>query len=422
VAPAAPEVAAGDPVPDARGVIAYPDYQVVVARDGDSLDSIAARIGIPTAELASYNGLPTTWRPRGGDTLVVPPGVARAPVAPAPVAPAPVRPPVVATPTPATPGPQGWSPDIVTAAIDRAETEPAPTPRTPGLGPLSEPQATPAPVAPAEVPAAADPLAEPGTAPLEPAPEFEPVTPAPVALPDAPAPVTPPGTELAGAEPLRHTVAPGETIYAIGRLYGVPVTSIAAWNGLGRDYTLRPGQVVLIPLAASPAEAAPAPVTVPGTPSPVSTPPSAVEPLPPSPPVAALPPSPNLEQYRTDTANPPRLLTPVTGPVARPYSKGGPDRNDGIDILAAAGTQVLAADEGEVALISNSLGGLGKIVLIRHAGGLTTVYGRVDNVTVAKGDRVARGQVIGEVAATQTPSLHFEVRRGAESVDPAGYL
>ncbi|HEU0221567.1 MAG TPA: M23 family metallopeptidase, partial [Paracoccaceae bacterium] len=95
---------------------------------------------------------------------------------------------------------------------------------------------------------------------------------------------------------------------------------------------------------------------------------------------------------------------------------------EGVDFAAEAGAPVVAADDGEVALISNSLGGLGKIVLIRHAGGLTTVYAGIDPVEVQKGDPVRRGQVIGAVAASASPSLHFEVRRGAESVDPAGYL
>jgi len=45
-------------------------------------------------------------------------------------------------------------------------------------------------------------------------------------------------------------------------------------------------------------------------------------------------------------------------------------------------------------------------------------------VRVAKGDRVSQGDVIGVVAPTEgrDPSLHFEVRRGVESVDPARFL
>jgi lipoprotein NlpD len=83
---------------------------------------------------------------------------------------------------------------------------------------------------------------------------------------------------------------------------------------------------------------------------------------------------------------------------------------------------VRAAGPGEVALISESLGDLGTIVIIRHPDDVMTVYGRVANVTVERGQTVAQGQSIGSVAGGPSPELHFEVRRGTESVDPAAYL
>ncbi|MEO0914555.1 MAG: M23 family metallopeptidase, partial [Pseudomonadota bacterium] len=68
------------------------------------------------------------------------------------------------------------------------------------------------------------------------------------------------------------------------------------------------------------------------------------------------------------------------------------------------------------------LGGLGTILLVRHANDLLTVYGRITGVTLQKGDKVSRGQNIGVVADGSPPNLHFEIRRGTESVDPAPYL
>ncbi len=80
---------------------------------------------------------------------------------------------------------------------------------------------------------------------------------------------------------------------------------------------------------------------------------------------------------------------------------------------------MVAAASGEVALVSQSLGGLGTIVLIRHLGGeYLTVYGRIEKVSVKKGDIVAQGQKIGVVSPSTQPRMHFEVRRGAESLDP----
>lgn len=120
------------------------------------------------------------------------------------------------------------------------------------------------------------------------------------------------------------------------------------------------------------------------------------------------------------------LERPVAGPIAVGYRKGGTTgRNDGVDFAAAPGTPVVAADDGEVALVSQSLGGLGTIVLVRHAGDLLTVYGRVDGVDLKKGALVSRGQQIGTVAQPPSGSegrMHFEVRRGAESLDPTRFI
>jgi lipoprotein NlpD len=173
----------------------------------------------------------------------------------------------------------------------------------------------------------------------------------------------------------------------------------------------------------------------------LGAPPSSAEPVPPEPAPRRELESPELNQYQTGVAAAPtaapteervvaaapnlRLQKPVDGPVAIPFNKGaGPERNDGVDFAAPAGAPVLAAADGEVALVSQSLGGLGTIVLVRHGGDLLTVYGRVDGVSVAKGDPVSQGQQIGVVsnATAGEPRMHFEVRRGAESLDPMQFL
>ena len=47
---------------------------------------------------------------------------------------------------------------------------------------------------------------------------------------------------------MRHRVEPGETVYSIARLYGVSVTALASWNGLGPDMAIREDQELLIPI------------------------------------------------------------------------------------------------------------------------------------------------------------------------------
>ena len=62
------------------------------------------------------------------------------------------------------------------------------------------------------------------------------------------------------------------------------------------------------------------------------------------------------------------------------------------------------------------------ILILRHDGGLLTVYVGIDGVTVAKDAVVKRGQTIAVVRAGATPALHFEVRQGSDSLDPLPYL
>ncbi|WP_339718177.1 peptidoglycan DD-metalloendopeptidase family protein [uncultured Maritimibacter sp.] len=63
---------AARPQPDARGIISYPTYQVAVARDGDTLTTLAARVGISEAELSRYNGLNAGATLRGGEIVALP--------------------------------------------------------------------------------------------------------------------------------------------------------------------------------------------------------------------------------------------------------------------------------------------------------------------------------------------------------------
>ncbi|MEM9430927.1 MAG: M23 family metallopeptidase [Pseudomonadota bacterium] len=232
-------------------------------------------------------------------------------------------------------------------------------------------------------------------------------------------------------EPVRHRVASGETAFSIARLYGVSVTALASWNGLDADLSLRADQELLIPTTGAPPaaqeatlSAQPQPINQPGTRSPVPPPPSAQRPLPENQEFAAVEvPDVDLSANLTPPGASRKLLVPVEGAtVLRGYQASGPDKNEGIDYAAPAGTPVRAAEDGEIALISRSLGGLGTIVLVRHPDDLLTVYGRVDRVMLEKGASVTRGQQIGVVADGPTPNLHFEIRRGTDSVDPTPYL
>ena len=120
------------------------------------------------------------------------------------------------------------------------------------------------------------------------------------------------------------------------------------------------------------------------------------------------------------------FVWPVRGKVISSFGpKAGHLHNDGINIAAPRGTAVAAAASGTVAYVGDALAGYGNLVLIRHDNGMVTAYAHLDRVAVSKDQKVMRGQAIGTVGSTGTVAnaqLHFEVRRGIETLDPVKYL
>jgi murein DD-endopeptidase MepM/ murein hydrolase activator NlpD len=86
----------------------------------------------------------------------------------------------------------------------------------------------------------------------------------------------------------------------------------------------------------------------------------------------------------------------------------------GIDYAAPIGTRVKATGDGTVEFVGTQ-GGYGKVIMIRHPGNKTTVYGHLSGFTpgIKAGTRVSQGDVIGFVGATGLatgPHLHYEFR------------
>lgn len=110
-----------------------------------------------------------------------------------------------------------------------------------------------------------------------------------------------------------------------------------------------------------------------------------------------------------------------TDPVTR--EKGS--FHSGIDIAAPRGTAVHASAGGKVIRAGYHRGGYGNLVIIQHSGDLCTYYGHLAKITVAKGQSVSRGRIIGSVGSTGKttgPHLHFEVRRGDKAMDPDSFF
>ena len=132
-----------------------------------------------------------------------------------------------------------------------------------------------------------------------------------------------------------------------------------------------------------------------------------------------------------------QVMWPLKGETVSPFSVdelqysetlGDWRTHDGIDIAAAAGTQVVAASAGTV-MVAGEDSRLGTTVMVLQDDGYEVTYaGLQEELSVAEGDRVTTGQEIGMVGnTTLTESalgahLHFAVSLDGEAVDPAEYL
>jgi len=205
-----------------------------------------------------------------------------------------------------------------------------------------------------------------------------------------------------------HLVANGETAESLAREAGVPLEDLLEVNGLEKASAVHPGLLLFLleparesraggpgsagsggPAALASAEAAPqGAVSSPGPTTSLSWP------------VAA-----------------PRITSPFGARWGRPH--------EGVDLVAAPGTPVLAAADGVVAYAGHGIRGYGNLIVLSHPGGLLTVYAHNSVLSARQGERVKRGHVIalsGQSGRATAPHLHFEVRRGESPVDPLPFL
>lgn len=98
--------------------------------------------------------------------------------------------------------------------------------------------------------------------------------------------------------------------------------------------------------------------------------------------------------------------------------------HQGIDFTAPRGTPIQATGSGVVTRVESRKNGYGKNVIIDHGYGYTTLYAHMREVEVKIGDKVVKGQKIGEVGSTGTstaPHCHYEIRINGKAVNPIDY-
>jgi murein DD-endopeptidase MepM/ murein hydrolase activator NlpD len=187
-----------------------------------------------------------------------------------------------------------------------------------------------------------------------------------------------------------HVVRPGETLAAIGRLYGVQWQTLAQLNHLIEPHRLEVGQAVWIP-------------------SRVATTPRGVRSL-------ATP-----SRFVPND----RMQWPTHGVVSSGFGMRGGRFHGGIDVSGEKGTPIVAAAQGIVRLSGRGPEGYGKAVVLDHGDGLISLYAHNERNMVRQGERVRRGQIValmGDTGRASGPHVHFEVHQHGQLVDPRRWL
>lgn len=248
-----------------------------------------------------------------------------------------------------------------------------------------------------------------------------------------------------------YTMRPGDSLYAVSRMYGVPVGELQRANGITDARGIKAGTVLRVPTSGGMATAnsngapmqhvavTPPPQTAQYTPAAGgnSTQPTMLNGSGGSQ-STSLGQGSQYTQVATRNTNDvaagkpavasgsDKLRWPVHGRIITGFGqRADGTHNDGINLSVPLGTSVHAAESGTVAYAGAELKGYGNLILLRHDNGWVTAYAHNDQLMVKRGDKVQRGQVIataGRTGSVDQPQVHFELRQGSKPVDPVPFL
>jgi len=200
-----------------------------------------------------------------------------------------------------------------------------------------------------------------------------------------------------------HRVGKGENLYRISKTYGVDMQDVAELNDIRDPAEIRAGKLLYIPGVSRLRKVKP------------YVPPSR----------RAAPSEKEEEPEGRIVTRRDRFQWPVTGKVISSFGMRQGTRHGGIDIKAAEGVPIKAADSGVVAYIDSDMRGYGKIVILKHVDGFFTVYAHNKENLVKMGEEVVKGASIATVGSSgnaTTTHLHFEVRYGKTVRNPLFFL
>lgn len=201
---------------------------------------------------------------------------------------------------------------------------------------------------------------------------------------------SPPSTPAKIVVGTHHVVRPGETLAAIGRLYGVTWQTLAQVNQLVDPHRIEVGQAIRLPARPGTGGSRAVPLAVPS-------------------------------RFVPDR----RLQWPSDGLVSSGFGMRGGRFHGGIDISGERGTPIEAVDEGVVLFSGRGPDGYGNMVMLDHGNGFTTLYAHNERNVVRQGARVRRGQTVafmGDTGRATGTHVHFEVHQHGRLVDPMRWL
>ena len=221
-----------------------------------------------------------------------------------------------------------------------------------------------------------------------------------------------------------HRIHENDTIASLAALYGTDSEALSELNDLSDDRALASRESIFIPMITgkTPGNATPVAAAPVASAKPASQPPSQTAA---SETISSKPSTQPKLSVSCETAHNSCLMWPVTGRIGTGFSTQGAKPHDGVDIVTAQGTLIRAAEAGEVLYSGAEIKGYGNLIILRHKGGMLTVYAHNDKNLVVEGARVDKGAVIAEAGRSgnaDTVHLHFEVRVGESPKNPMEYL
>jgi len=202
-----------------------------------------------------------------------------------------------------------------------------------------------------------------------------------------------------------HTVVKGETLYSISRYYETTVFTLAKYNNIKNVNNIKVGKELIIPKRSEKIK------KIKSKKWDSDFKKKQIE---------------NKKNIILRDKKTSKFIWPVKGKLLSKYGKSKEGfYNDGINIDSKKGTKVMSSQAGKVIYCGNEIPGYGNLILIKHSKNWITAYAHLNEVFTEKGKNVSKGEIIGSVGNTgnvRSPQLHFEIRKGKESVNPLKLL